>query len=218
MTYSPEVSFMDSESSRETVRKTGTTTIGLVCKDGVVMASDRRATMGYFIASKDIDKIYAINDHIAMTIAGGVGDAQMLVRWMKAETKLYELKQEKKISVEAAATLLANILAQYKFFPFYVQLLIGGMDEKPRMFSVDMLGGITEEKMTSTGSGSPIAYGVLEELFQEDKPVEANLPIAAKAVRAAMRRDAGSGENIDLTYITRQGFKRMDREDVKKLL
>ena len=218
MTYSPEVSFMDSESSRETVRKTGTTTIGLVCKDGVVMASDRRATMGYFIASKDLDKIYAINDHIAMTIAGGVGDAQMLVRWMKAETKLYELKQEKKISVEAAATLLANILAQYKFFPFYVQLLIGGMDEKPRMFSVDMLGGITEEKMTSTGSGSPIAYGVLEELFQEDKPVEANLPIAAKAVRAAMRRDAGSGENIDLTYITRQGFKRMDREDVKKLL
>jgi len=218
VTYSPEVSFMDSESSRETVRKTGTTTIGLVCKDGVVMASDRRATMGYFIASKDIDKIYAINDHIAMTIAGGVGDAQMLVRWMKAETKLYELKQEKKISVEAAATLLANILAQYKFFPFYVQLLIGGMDEKPRMFSVDMLGGITEEKMTSTGSGSPIAYGVLEELFQEDKPVEANLPIAAKAVRAAMRRDAGSGENIDLTYITRQGFKRMDREDVKKLL
>ncbi len=218
MTYSPEVSFMDSESNRETVKKTGTTTIGLVCKDGIVMASDRRATMGYFIASKDIDKIYAINDHIAMTIAGGVGDAQMLVRWMKAESKLYELKQEKKISVEAAATLLANILAQYKFFPFYVQLLLGGMDEKPRMFSVDMLGGITEEKMTSTGSGSPIAYGVLEELFQEDKPVEANLPIAAKAVRAAMRRDAGSGENIDLTYITRQGFKRMDREDVKKLL
>ncbi len=218
MTYSPEVSFMDSESNRETVKKTGTTTVGLVCKDGIVMASDRRATMGYFIASKDIDKIYAINDHIAMTIAGGVGDAQMLVRWMKAEAKLYELKQEKKISVEAAATLLANILAQYKYFPFYVQLLLGGIDEKPRLFSVDMLGGVTEEKMTSTGSGSPIAYGVLEELFQEDKPVEANLPIAAKAVRAAMRRDAGSGENIDLTSITRQGFKRMDREDVKKLL
>jgi proteasome beta subunit len=209
---------MDSESSRETVKKTGTTTVGLVCKDGIVMASDRRATMGYFIASKDIDKIYAINDHIAMTIAGGVGDAQMLVRWMKAECKLYELKQERKISVEAAATLLANILAQYKFFPFYVQLLLGGIDEKPRLFSVDMLGGITEEKMTSTGSGSPIAYGVLEEFFQEDKPVEANLPIAAKAVRAAMRRDAGSGENVDLTYITRQGFRRMEREDVKKLL
>lgn len=209
---------MDSESNKENVKKTGTTTIGLVCKDGLVMASDRRATMGYFIASKDIDKIYAVNDHIAMTIAGGVGDAQVLIRWMKAEIKLYELKQERRIRVEAAATLLANILTQYRFYPFFVQLLIGGLDEKPRLFSVDMLGGITEEKMTSTGSGSPIAFGVMEELFSEDSPVEANLVIAAKAVRAAIRRDAGSGESIDLCTITKSGFRRLEKEEVKKLL
>ena len=209
---------MDSESNKENVKKTGTTTVGLVCKDGIVMASDRRATMGYFIASKDIDKIYAVNDHIAMTIAGGVGDAQVLIRWMKAEIKLYELKQERKIRVEAAATLLANILTQYKFYPFFVQLLIGGLDEKPRIFSVDMLGGVTEEKMTSTGSGSPIAYGVLEELYAEDSPIETNLTIAAKAVRAAIRRDAGSGENIDLCTITKSGFRRLEKEEVKKLL
>jgi proteasome beta subunit len=209
---------MDSESNKENVKKTGTTTIGLVCKDGVVMASDRRATMGYFIASKDIDKIYAVNDHIAMTIAGGVGDAQVLIRWMKAEIKLYELKQERRIRVEAAATLLANILTQYRFYPFFVQLLIGGLDEKPRLFSVDMLGGITEEKMTSTGSGSPIAFGVMEELFAEDSSIEANLVIAAKAVRAAIRRDAGSGESIDLCTITKSGFRRLEKEEVKKLL
>jgi proteasome beta subunit len=208
---------MDIDMKDEKSMKTGTTTVGLVCKDGVVLASDRRATMGYFIASKDIDKIYAINDHIAMTIAGGVGDAQLLIRWMKAEIKLYELRQEKKISVEAAATLLANILVQYRFYPFFVQLLIGGIDERARLFSVDMLGGVTEEKMTSTGSGSPTAYGVLEEMYIEEKPVEANLAIAARAVRAAMRRDAASGENIDLTYVTRAGFKRMERDEVKKL-
>lgn len=209
---------MDSDSNKENVKKTGTTTVGLVCKDGIVLASDRRATMGYFIASKDIDKIYAVNDHIAMTIAGGVGDAQVLIRWMKAEIKLYELKMERKIRVEAAATLLANILTQYKFYPFFVQLLIGGLDEKPRIFSVDMLGGITEEKMTSTGSGSPIAFGVLEELFNEDSPVEANISIAAKSVKAAMRRDAGSGENVDICTITKSGFRRLEREEVKKLL
>jgi len=209
---------MDSESNKENVKKTGTTTIGLVCKDGIVFASDRRATMGYFIASKDIDKIYAVNEHIAMTIAGGVGDAQVLIRWMKAEIKLYELKQERKIRVEAAATLLANILTQYKFYPFFVQLLIGGLDEKPRLFSIDMLGGVTEEKMTSTGSGSPIAFGVLEELFTEDCLVEANLPIAAKAVRAAIRRDAGSGENVDLCTITKSGFRRLEKDEVKKLI
>jgi proteasome beta subunit len=210
---------MDSEMNmnKENMLKTGTTTVGLVCRDGIVLASDRRATMGYFIASKDIDKIYPVNDHIAMTIAGGVGDAQMLIRWMRSEIKLYELKQEKKISVEAATTLLANILAQYKYYPFFVQLLIGGIDERPRLFSVDMLGGITEEKMTSTGSGSPTAFGVLEELYSEDKPVEANLPIAFKAVAAAMKRDAATGERVDLTCVTKAGFKRFEKEEVRKL-
>ena len=198
--------------------QTGTTTVGMVCKDGVILASDRRATMGYLIASKDIDKIYPINDRIAMTIAGSVGDAQTLVRWMTAEVKLYELKHEKQITVEAAATLLGNILSQDKFFPFFVQLLVGGLDEKPRLFSVDMLGGLTEEKFTSTGSGSPIAYGVLEEMYTEDRNIPANLPVAAKAVSAAMKRDAASGERVDLVVITKYGFKRMDKEDVQKLL
>jgi proteasome beta subunit len=213
-----EVDLMENSVYAENAKKTGTTTVGLVCKDGVILASDRRATMGYLIASKDIDKVYQITDSIGMTIAGGVGDAQTLIRWMKAETKLYELKHEKKIIVEAAATLLANILTQYKFFPFYVQLLIGGLDEKPRLFSVDMLGGVTEEKMTSTGSGSPIAYGVLEELYEEDSPVTVNLRVAAKAVHAAMRRDAASGERVDLCTITKDGFQRLPKEEVKKIL
>ncbi|MFH1521020.1 MAG: archaeal proteasome endopeptidase complex subunit beta [Candidatus Micrarchaeota archaeon] len=198
--------------------QTGTTTVGLVCKDGVVLASDRRATMGYLIASKDIDKVYQVSDCIAMTIAGGVGDAQTLIRWMTAELKLYELKNERPATVEAAATLLANILTQYKFYPFFVQLLIGGMDERPRLFSVDMLGGITEEKLTSTGSGSPIAYGVLEELYREDKDINTNLIVAAKAVSAAMKRDAASGERVDLTMVTKTGFKRLSKEEVTKLL
>ncbi len=189
-----------------------------MCKDGVVFASDRRATMGYLIASKDIDKIYPISDTIAMTIAGSVGDAQTLVRWMTAELKLYELKHEKPATVEAAATLLGNILSQYKLFPFFVQLLVGGIDGRPRLFSVDMLGGLTEEKMTSTGSGSPIAFGVLEEMFVEDRDVSTNLPVAVKAVSAAMKRDAASGERVDLVVVTKFGFKRMSKEDVKKLL
>ncbi len=209
---------MSNEITAAEAKKTGTTTVGLVCKDGVVLASDRRATMGYFIASKDIDKIYPIADNIAMTIAGSVGDAQTLVRWMKAELKLYELKHGRKPNVEAAATLLANILSQYKYFPFFVQLLVGGVDKKPRLFSVDMLGGVTEEKMTATGSGSPIAYGVMEELFHENASVNDNLMLAAKSVRAAMARDAGSGERIDLTIVSKKGFQRIKKEEVQKML
>lgn len=209
---------MDSGKHTQEAKQTGTTTVGMVCKDGIVLASDRRATMGYLIASKDIDKIYPVSDRVAMTIAGSVGDAQTLVRWMTAELKLYELKHEKPATVEAAATLLGNILSQYKFFPFFVQLLVGGVDEKPKLFSVDMLGGLTEEKMTSTGSGSPIAYGVLEEMYVEEREVSTNLPIAAKAVNAAIKRDAASGERIDLVVVTKYGFKRMDKEDVKRIL
>ncbi|MEM2948906.1 MAG: archaeal proteasome endopeptidase complex subunit beta [Candidatus Bilamarchaeaceae archaeon] len=199
-------------------RKTGTTTVGLVSKNGVVLASDRRATMGYFIASKDIDKIYPISDTIGMTIAGSVGDAQTLVRWMKAELKIYELRNGKKPSVETAATLLANILAQYKFYPFFVQLLVGGVDEEPRLFSVDMLGGVTKEVMASTGSGSPIALGVLEDRYSEEKEVEENMKLAVKAVNAAIKLDAGSGERIDLVVITKEGFKRIPKEEIKKML
>ncbi len=199
-------------------KKTGTTTVGIVCKDGVILASDRRATMGYYIASKDIDKIYPISDTIAMTIAGSVGDAQTLIRWMKAELKMYELRNNKKPTVEAAATLLANILTQYKFYPFFVQLLVGGIDEHPRLFSVDMLGGVTEEKVSATGSGSTIAIGILDSLYSEGKPVEENLKMAAKAVSAAMKRDAGSGERVDIVTVTKEGVKRIPKEEIKKYI
>ena len=122
------------------------------------------------------------------------------------------------MSVGAAAALLANILSHYKFFPFFVQLLIAGYDEKPRLYSVDMLGGVTEEEVAATGSGSPIAYGVLEEHFKPHRSVEENVSLAAKSVKAAMSRDAGSGEGIDVCVITKKGFKRLEKNEVHKLL
>ncbi len=203
----------------ENGRKTGTTTVGLVCKDGVVLASDRRATMGYLIASKDIDKIYEIGDGIAMTIAGSVGDAQKLVRWMKAEVQLYRLRHGKKPSVDAVSNLLSNILSQYKFYPFFVQLLLGGVDDSGySVYSIDMLGGTTKEKVTATGSGSPIAYGVLEEYYKDDLLLDNGTRIAAKAISAAMKRDAATGESVDVVVLTKKGFRRLSKEEVKKLI
>ncbi|MCX8175232.1 MAG: archaeal proteasome endopeptidase complex subunit beta [Candidatus Micrarchaeota archaeon] len=197
---------------------TGTTTVAIACADGVVMASDRRATMGYFIANKDIPKIYQLDERLSMTIAGGVGDAQALVRLMQAEAALYRFKHGRSIGVKAAATLLSNLLQGYKLFPFYVQLIVGGMDEKAEIYNLDALGGMTEEKFVSTGSGSPIAYGVLEENYKEGSTVKDNLRLAARAVAAAMKRDAASGEHVDLVSITKAGFKRYEKSEVEKLL
>ena len=198
--------------------QTGTTTVGLVCSDGIIMASDRRATMGYFIANKDIQKVYQIDDRLSMTIAGGVGDAQALIRLMQAETSLYKLKHGRNITVKAAASLLSNLLHNYKFYPFYVQLLIGGVEDKPEVYSLDALGGMTEEKYTSTGSGSPVAYGVLEETYKENGTVKDNVRCAARAISAAMKRDAATGEHVDLITVTKAGFRRFERSEVEKLL
>ncbi|MBD3389786.1 archaeal proteasome endopeptidase complex subunit beta [Candidatus Micrarchaeota archaeon] len=204
------------ETKADQVKKTGTTTVGLVCKNGVVLASDKRATMGYYIASKDVQKIEKINDRIAMTLAGGVGDAQNLVRWMRAEIKLYELKNQRQMGVEAAATLLANILSQYKFYPFFVQILIGGVDKSPRVFSVDMLGGATEEKYTATGSGSPIAMGLIEELYKPELETEEAIRVAVKSVNTAMKRDSASGEGVTVMLITDKGAELLSEKEIEK--
>jgi len=198
--------------------QTGTTTVGVVCSDGVILASDKRATMGYFIANKDIQKVYQIDDHLGMTIAGGVGDAQALIRLMQAEANLYRFKHGKNMTVKAAANLLSNVLHNYKFYPFYVQLIIAGTEDKPEVYSLDALGGLSEERYVSTGSGSPVAYGLLEELYKDGGSIKDNARAAAKAIAAAMKRDAATGERVDLVTITKAGFRRYERAEVDKLL
>ena len=196
-------------------KETGTTTLGLLCKDGIILASESRATMGYLIANKEVDKIFEIQKHIGMTTAGSVADAQKLARIMKVETSLYQIERNSPMKVEAATTLLSNILHSNKFFPYYVQLLLGGYDSKPRLYSLDALGSVLEEKVVSTGSGSPIAYGVLEDKYKEDQPISVNLPIAVRAVKSAMERDAMSGNKIQVVTISKEGYKKIPIESIK---
>lgn len=198
--------------------KTGTTTVSLLCSDGVILAAEKRATMGGFIANKETEKIIRIQDHIAITVAGSVADAQTLGRIMKAQSELYRIQRGRPMNIEAAATLLANILQSSKGFPFLVQILLGGYDDKPRIFSLDPVGSMLPEKMVSTGSGSPVAYGVLEDQYRENKSVKDNLPIVVRAIRSAMERDSASGNGIDVAVITRDGFRKVEKEEVEKYL
>ena len=196
----------------------GTTTVGMVCSDGIVFAADKRATMGYLIANKEVEKIAKVDDRMAMTIAGSVADAQALVRLIRAEIQLYKLKKGREMSVNSASSLLSNLMYQYKFFPFYVQILIGGVDEGPSIYNLDPLGGMTEETFVSTGSGSPVAYGLLEDNYVAEKPIKENLGIAARAISVAMKRDCATGEGVDLVSITKAGFRKYKKEEVKKIL
>lgn len=194
------------------IKKTGTTTLGIVCNDGVVIAAEKKSTMGYLVASKETEKIYNLNDYIAMSIAGASGDAQTLVRYMRAEIKLFEIQKQRRISVKAASTLLANILhgGRWTFLPYMVQLMIAGYNGGPHIFSLDAIGAIEEEKkFFSTGSGSPMALGVLEDSFNENVSIEEGAKLAVRAIRAAVERDIASGGNaIDIVTITKDGIKR----------
>ena len=135
-------------------RLKGTTTVGVTCKDGIVFATERRASMGNLIAHKVADKIFKIDDHIGATIAGSVSDAQKLMGYISAEVALYRLRNGAPMSVEAAANMTSNILHASRFYPYYVQTLLGGVDEKgPALFSLDPSGGVIKDLMISTGSG-----------------------------------------------------------------
>jgi proteasome beta subunit len=198
----------------------GTTTVGLVFSDGVVLATEKRATMGYFIASKRAKKVYQIADRIGMTTAGGVGDAQQLARIMTVECSLYQIRRGRPIAVGAASTLLSNLLNANRYYPYYVQLLVGGVDDTgASVYSVDAMGGATrEEDIVATGSGSPGAYGVLEDRFRNDMNEEEAMELAIRSIRAAMKRDAGSGEGIHVVVITRDKYQEIADEEVKKTL
>lgn len=196
----------------------GTTTIGIVCRDGVILASDTRVTMGYFIAHHKGKKIYQIDDHLAMTIAGNVADAQKAVDILKANARLYKLNYERPMPINTAARVLANLLFSTRYAPLITQVLVGGVDDTgPHVYNIDPFGSVTEEKCISTGSGSPIALGVLEDKYMEDMKIKEFTPIVVKAVKSAMKRDVASGDSFDVIIINENGFKELSDEEKQKI-
>jgi proteasome beta subunit len=187
--------------------KSHTTTVGMVVRDKVVLAADKRATAGFMIASRRVKKIVKLSDYAAMTISGLVADAQALAEFVREEIKLYEMSTGSRLSVKGIATLLANVLFSSKWFPFLVQLMVGGYDDKPRLYVLDPFGSLTEETYAATGSGSPIALGVLEERYRPDMEVEEAVKVAAMAIRSAVLRDAASGDGADIVVIGKNVYE-----------
>ncbi len=199
----------------------GTTTVAAVCSDGVIFATDTRATMGNYVASKHAKKVYRITDRLAMTIAGGVAVAQRVVDILKVNAQLFDLEKGRPMPVGAAARLVSNVLFSNREvgMPLPLQALIGGFDETgPHVFNLDPFGSLTEEKVVSTGSGSPFAYGVLEDRYREGSTVKEMIPIVVRAVDSAMKRDTASGDSFDVAVITSEGYREMSQEEKQTIL
>ena len=216
--YGPELGSLPSpEMDEAEITKTGTTTVGLTTAEGIVLATDRRASLGNMVSSKVAVKIAEIHPRGALTIAGSVSAAQALISNLQAEVNLYEARRGEEMSMKALSTLTSNFLRSGAFF--IVQPILGGVDDDGNhIYSIDAAGGVMEEQYDSTGSGSPFAYGVLEQEFEEGLSNEEARTVATRAVKSAVERDTASGNGINIAEITEAGVETDEYESFDQLL
>ena len=199
--------------------KSGTTTLGIVVKDATVLATDARVTSGYFVTNTVGRKLYKLDERIAMTIAGTVADAQNVIDILKYYINLYKVERKKPITVHAVASLASNLFISYRYFPLQVETLIGGYDiSGPDLYMVDLFGSLSREKVSATGSGSPVALGVLEDEYREPMTVEEGVRLAAKAITSAMRRDIATGNDFNIAVIDKTGYRELTKREKDALL
>jgi proteasome beta subunit len=195
----------------------GTTTVALACKDGVVLATDRRATMGFYVASKTAKKLFKIDDHLAATVAGSVADTQRVIDSLQAEINIFKVRNGVPMHVKAAANLLSTILFDARQYPYFMEAIVGGVDDSgPQLYSLDPVGSLISDKFIATGSGGPIAYGLLEDSFSDDLTVKDAIPLVIRATRSSMERDAASGNGFDVAYITKSNYHELSESEIAK--
>lgn len=210
---------MDYKNVTENIRH-GTTTIGIVCTDGVVMGADVRATYGTYISSGEAIKIHKIGDNLAMTIAGGVGDAEYLVKLLKMQSELYQMNESKPMTPSSATSILSLVLQESKMYPYMVELILGGLNrDKPEIYDIDPVGGyIRESRYTSTGSGSIAATGYLESIYSPDLSTTDAAKHLAKALKIAMKKDSATGDGMKVVAITKKGYREFSKDEIEKML
>lgn len=202
----------------EKVNKTGTTTIGISTAEGVVIATDMRASLGgRFVSNKDVQKVEQIHPNAALTLVGSVGGAQSFIRSLRAEVDLYEARRGEDISISALATLAGNFARGGPFFA--INPILGGVDEDGHhVFSIDPAGGVMKDGYTVTGSGLTVAYGTLEREYEDDMTNEEAKKVAASGINAAVERDTGSGNGVFLATITDEGVSIKGHKDFDDVL
>jgi proteasome beta subunit len=197
----------------------GTTTVGIKAKDGVVLCADMRASAGYFIANNNTMKIQKIDDHAGMTMAGGVADAQNITDILRYHANIHKIQKQEPIPIKSLTRLTSLIFHQNRGYPFIADILVGGYDnDGPALFNIDMFGSVEEKTYVTTGSGSPVAYGLLEEEYRNDLTVEEAKVIALRAVKAAITRNIGTGDGINVAIIDKDGFHLLTKEQKKAII
>ena len=213
---------MDAE-LKNSILKTGTTILGIVCKDGVVMASDRQITAGNLVIGKDYKKTVQINDYLLISFTGAVSDAQRVPKILTAELKLKELRSKTRPSVKDSANLLSSIsyngIRQPSMIPQMAGFLIGGFNENgtAELYTIEPAGSVikVEDYDANFGSGMPYVLGLLERQYKKGMPIEEGVKLAIEAIKSSTQRDVNSGFGIDVFTITKSGIKKVVSQEIQ---
>ena len=206
--------------TKENQLKTGTTTIGIICKDGLVLAADKRATAGNLIVDRKTKKVQIIKDRYVITTAGSVSDIQLQLKLIKAEISLKDYRTNRITTVKEASNLLSsmvyNNIRTPSMLPGVTHFIMGGYDDYGfHMYDLFPDGSLTKiDEFIASGSGSTMAYGVLETLYHKEITVEEANDLALKAISAAISRDNASGSGIDIVNITNEGVKKVLTKEI----
>src|SRR3990172_4848544 len=197
----------------------GTTTVGIKAKDGVVLCADMRASAGYFIANNNTMKIQKIDNHAGMTIAGGVADAQNVTDILRYHSNIHRIEKGEYLPIKSIARLASLIFFQNRYYPFIADILVGGYDKKgPALYNVDMFGSLDKKTFVTTGSGSPVAYGLLENEYRDGLTIEQGKVVALRAVKAAITRNIGTGDGINVATIDQKKYRLLTKDQKKAII
>jgi proteasome beta subunit len=185
----------------------GATVVGISYNDGVILAADKRISFGNFVVNKNIKKTFTVTDHVGAACAGMVADMQVLVRQVEALAKIRKLETRREVAPNSIAKLMSVIMFERRYFPLLTQVIVGGINEKPEIYTLDPLGSVLPDDYAAVGTGAEGALGIMDAEFKPNMSEEAVKELASRAIRSATQRDAASGDGIDILYITRTGHR-----------
>lgn len=183
----------------------GATVVGISYNDGVILAADKRISFGNFVVNKNIKKTFSVTDHVGAACAGMVADMQVLVRQVEALAKIRKLETRREVAPNSIAKLMSVIMFERRYFPLLTQVIVGGINEKPEIYTLDPLGSVLPDNYAAVGTGAEGALGIMDAEFKPNMSEDAVKELASRAIRSATQRDSASGDGIDILYITRTG-------------
>lgn len=207
---------------KKSVLKTGTTILGIVCKDGVVMAADRQVTAGNIVMNKNEQKVFQINDYLVGAGCGVAADIQRVPKFLRAELKLKQLRSKSRPSIRQASNLLAQMsytgIRQPSVIPQQAGFLLGGLNEEgeAELYSIEPAGGVlkVEDYDANFGSGMPYVLGLLERQYKPGISISEGIELAKESIKSSTQRDVGSGYGMDIFTITKDGIKKVVEQTI----